>query len=102
MMNCQIDEEDPCDEDIERGPELRSRGLGDHPCDFCRRQRPDGLVEVIHKRLRSTNLSVEEDVGEPREDEIDRQRKRQETQEGPHSSLAREQCMFLFGSGSKT
>jgi hypothetical protein len=33
---------------------------------------------------------VEEDVGEPRKDDVDHERKGQETQEGPHSSLARE------------
>ena len=45
-------------------------------------------MQVIHKRLRATNLSVEEEVGEPCEGKIDGERKGQETQEGPHTLVS--------------
>lgn len=71
MMNREIDEVDPRGQNVERGPELHASGFGNHSRNFGGRQRPDGIVEVIHKRLRATNLPVEEEVGEPRKDDVD-------------------------------
>ena len=85
MMNCEIDEEHPRHQDIERGPELRTRGLGDHARNLRGCQRPDCIMKVIHKRLRATNLPVEEEVGEDRERRVQEERCRQETQVRPHT-----------------
>lgn len=91
-MNRQIDEVDPCGQNVERRPELRARGLGNHSRNFRRGQRPNGVVKVIHKRLRSTNLPVEEDVGEDSKGHVNQECREEETEERPHYSLDREQC----------
>ena len=89
MMNRKIDEEHPGNKDVQGGPEFGPRGLRDHPCDFRCRERANRVMKVIHKRLRATNLPVEEEVGEPRKDKIQDQRKGQETEERPHTLVSR-------------
>lgn len=78
-MNRKIDEVDPRSQNIERRPEFDPSGLGDHSRNFGCRQRPNCVMNVIHKRIRPANLTAEEYVGERSEHEVESQCSEKET-----------------------